>query len=165
MLQAQKASSYLKSVYPIVSKIFTSPVSRATETADIIAGAYNLLPEQIEELREIDFGDMTGELMSEIPKEIDEAYFKNPYEHAHTHGESLKDVQMRTGLFLKKYASWTQDDEVFIVVTHDNVIRSLVGNIRGLTREICSLKVDHASIIVYEIKNDGITCLDFNKKI
>lgn len=34
--------------------------------------------------------------MSEIPKEVDEAYFKNPYEHAHTNGESLKDVQERT---------------------------------------------------------------------
>jgi broad specificity phosphatase PhoE len=64
---------------------------------------YRLSPEPIEELREIDFGDMTGKLMSEIPKEVDDAYFKNPYEHAHINGESLKDVQTRTGIFLEKY--------------------------------------------------------------
>lgn len=86
---------YLKSIYPSISKIYTSPVSRATETANIFSEQYHLLPEQIEELREIDFGDMTGKLMSEIPKEVDEEYFKNPYEHAHTNGESLKDVQTR----------------------------------------------------------------------
>lgn len=165
IMQAKKAWLYLVSTYPKISKIYTSPVSRATETADIIAWTYHLSPEQIEELREIDFGDMTGKLMSEIPKEIDDAYFQNPYEHAHVNGESLKDVQIRTWMFLEKYAQGTKDNEIFIVVTHDNVIRSLVGNIRWLTKEICSLKVDHASIIVYEIRHQRIECLDFNKKI
>jgi broad specificity phosphatase PhoE len=77
-------------------RIYTSPVSRARETADIIAREFHISPEQVEELREIDFGDMTGKNMSEIPKEVDEAYFKNPYEHAHINGESLRDVQTRT---------------------------------------------------------------------
>jgi broad specificity phosphatase PhoE len=81
--QVKKSIKYFKSVYPSLTKIYSSPVSRALESAELIAENYSISIQIVPELREIDFGDMTGKLLSEIPKEVDEAYFKNPYEHAH----------------------------------------------------------------------------------
>ncbi len=163
--QANSTAKFLKTAYKDVVRIYTSPVNRAQETAKIIAQEYNLSLITREDIREMDFGEMTWKTLSEIPKAINDAYFLNTYEHSHAWGESLRDLQSRVVNFMDEAIYNAKDDEIIMVVTHENVIRGIIGNLKWLTKEITYLKIEYASVIVYEIDKDRVTCIDFNKKI
>lgn len=65
--QAKEIASIIKTSKINITKVFSSPLSRAYETAEIIAIELKLpSPEVLELLIERDFGSMTGKLISDI---------------------------------------------------------------------------------------------------
>ncbi len=113
------------------SGIWSSPLRRARETADIITSLHLSLPgntvQTAWELSEINLGTWDGVVMSHIREQHPElwrergehiAIFRPP------EGESFTDLQKRAVRFITRLAAQSTGD--LLIVTHAGVIRVLV---------------------------------------
>ncbi len=121
----------LKSIfaYPQVDTVVSSPMLRATETADILFpdAAHKLV---IEQLRENNFGAFDGRPMQELMKDPDFAKWMDPRSGFTPEGaEPLRDFHARcadTLLRLFQYMVNAHVDEM-ACVTHGGVIMSMLA--------------------------------------
>ncbi len=122
--QAQYLAQRLKG-YDI-HRLYCSGLIRAVETATILGEVLGLCPEQIESLREIDFGDLTGKEDIEIAEQYAEfrrERAKMTSDLAYPGGESGEDVVRRVFPELQKICE--EPEERVAIVTHGGVIRAL----------------------------------------
>ncbi len=114
--------------------IFSSPLRRAMETAQIIAEPHGLPVQPIPELREVDVGRWEGKSVREIAESEPDYYAlfqKDPATHGYPEGESFADVERRVvpamaGLFDRH----PRGD--FVVVWHNTVGRVYLAHLLGL---------------------------------
>jgi broad specificity phosphatase PhoE len=158
--QALLVTNYLIKNYSI-DKFYSSPVSRAIETADIISKEYWNKYVINQNIKEIDFWDMTWKKISEIPKEIDLAYMKDPFFHKHTWWENISDLFERVKKFLDEEV-YNSEWKNFLIVTHDNIIKAFVWVLNWITKEVISLKIGNCSIVEYNIFENKVECVNFN---
>ena len=73
-----------------LTAVYTSPLRRAAETADIVAGRLGLEAEELEALREVDVGDWQGltvdEVKARFPDRLDVAW-RSGWQNGETHDE------------------------------------------------------------------------------
>lgn len=158
--QADMVADYLIKNYNI-DNFYSSPVSRAMETSDIINKKLWIKCIVNQNIKEIDFWDMTWKKISEIPKEIDLAYMKDPFFHKHTWWENMSDLFKRVGTFLNEEIYNSTKNEI-LIVTHDNIIKAFTWVLNQITKEVISLKIWNCSIVEYNISEDKIECVNFN---
>jgi probable phosphoglycerate mutase len=126
--QAQSLAAYLKSVQ--IDAIYTSPRSRALETAAIIGEALGQEVNEDERLAEIAFGDFEGHTFAEVETRFPLAYRK--WETGYRAyrvpgGESRLDVQQRM------YAAWDEitgncDMRTVAVVGHSSAMMIMLAS-------------------------------------
>ena len=116
-------------------KIYSSPLQRAFETAQIISMAMGMShPEKMEQLIERDFGTMSGKAAREIEslcapdilKTATITYFLSP-----EGAETFPQLLARAGKLLEQLASQT-DDETILLVTHGDFGKMLYAAFYGL---------------------------------
>lgn len=125
--QAKLAAKYLAKVN--LSNIYSSPLERALDTANIVGKGRNLKPVLRENLKEIYFGKWEGMKFSEINKEFHDDYqnwLKDPYNNSPTGGESFKKVQERAVAEIDNIVNENEDKSSVAVITHGGVILSLL---------------------------------------
>lgn len=101
------------------TKIFTSPLVRAQQTAQIIGDICNLKPVVIEQLREIDVGVLDGECIEEQSHQVTydnviSKWDKGQSNVGFANGETLVMVKERIDKFFKNL----DDDKQILVVGH-----------------------------------------------
>lgn len=161
--QAEVLGKFLKENKKI-DIILSSPVERAKQTAIILQKFVNCKINYFDELKEIDWWDKTGFLVSEIPEEISKNFLENPYEFAHTNGESMKDLFTRIKIFCENNFK-NYENKNIAIVSHDNVIKAIVAYMKKLNKEALNLKIENACYINYSFDGENFICNDFNKKI
>lgn len=114
-----------------VRAVYSSPLSRAWETAKIIAVSHGLSPCAVEGLSEISFGSWEGKTyleMDETEKDAVVRWMNNPEAVTISGGETFKQFRERV---LKSYNEVINNNrkENFIIVTHGGVIKVLVAAI------------------------------------
>ena len=130
---AEKTAEGLKNVK--FDYIFTSPLKRAYETAEIIRGERNIPLIPREELLEISFGTYEGLCFGQEQYNIPDADFMNffhkPQQYtAPPEGESFEQVIARTGEFLKELKSNSQyQDKTILLSTHGCALKAILANI------------------------------------
>lgn len=113
--------------YPKADVIFSSPMKRCVETAELI---YGKQPAVIPDFRECDFGDFEDKSEEEL-KEIEE--FKNwrggDFSYRPPNGESWKDLAERLKVAFIKVteAMMSTKTENAVIVTHGGVIMTLMS--------------------------------------
>ena len=135
-----------KEPMPAIERIYASDLSRATETAEIIAAEVNKAYPQLAEmlggpvkvrqnpgLREISLGDWDGRPISEIADNYPEAYERRGrdiYSFKMRGAESFYDMQYRA---LNAFRDILKNDDAkdIIIIAHSGVIRALENNILG----------------------------------
>src|SRR4030042_2893755 len=125
--QAKLAAKYLSKVN--LSNIYSSPLKRALDTANIVGKGRNLKPVIRENLKEIYFGKWEGMKFSEINKEFHDDYqnwLKDPYNNSPTGGESFKKVQERAVAEIDNILNENEDKSSVAVITHGGIILSLL---------------------------------------
>lgn len=82
---------------PKPTAIISSPMKRTVETAQIIGNAIGLAVEELEELREISFGDWDGHTNAEVAAKWPEVFasWRGSWELSPPNGESLKSFEVR----------------------------------------------------------------------
>ncbi len=111
-------------------RLYTSPVRRAVETAEILAGELSLPVHTVHDLHEIDVGEWKGLAETEIRKRWPETYrtwLSSPDRVEVPGRESLESVRLRALRAADQIgkAELTETDSPALVVTHLAVIRVL----------------------------------------
>lgn len=138
--------------------IFTSPLKRASQTAEVIASNKQIKPILINELREINFGEWEGLTLKEISANFPKEFYnwRNDKLGAPMWGGdlSLKNACVRAKESIIKIAD-THKEKKIIIVAHGGIIKAgLIGifqwditmyhKINLGNTAICELNFDHS---------------------
>ena len=113
--------------------IYSSPLSRAAETARIIAGRCGLAPSLVDGLREIGHGRWEGLTRSEVEERFPEEYAaweEDPFTFAPEGGESGVAVLARALPAVREIVTRHREERV-LVVSHKATIRLLLSSLLG----------------------------------
>ncbi|GAB4116590.1 MAG: histidine phosphatase family protein [Roseiflexaceae bacterium] len=118
-----------------VQAIYSSDLSRAAETAQIIGSHLQLSPLLLPELREIDVGHWEGltpeELHQRYPDHMRE-YERDPANTVRLGGESYAQMQARALTALTMIHESHPGNPTIVCVSHGGTIRALICHILGL---------------------------------
>lgn len=136
-------------------KIFSSPLSRARRSAEIIADKLGTKPMQIDELRERSFGLWEGMTYTEIAEKYPEEFScwrSNPLEFSPPEGESTLAVNTRVLSVLDRLLVSSSDGESIIIVAHGGVNRVMLCGFLGMPLEhIFRVDQDFAGVSIIEM--------------
>jgi broad specificity phosphatase PhoE len=117
--------------------IYTSPLRRAVETAEIIAAGTGLTPTEDERIIEVNYGAWEGKTFAEIMAQDGDAFRAwdaDPGEVSPPAGESGRQALARIVPFLDELgARHTGEREHVVVVCHKTVCRLVVCHVLGLS--------------------------------
>lgn len=145
-----------------IQAIYTSPLQRARETAEIIATEYKLSIIVDKNLIEISHGKWEGETIEWVRKNYLRLYKiwkTKPEEVRIPDGENCGQVMRRVERFLQ---SLTVRKGTVLVVTHDFVLRLILAKILGLPiNNIWRIKLDNGAINIVELgQKERVTLLN-----
>lgn len=130
--QAELAGEYFKAM--VIQGVYSSPLSRAWQTAEPIALFQNLKAQPIEGIIDMSFGNWEGHALQEIER-IDPETYRQWREEPHLAklpgGESLDDVRFRAMAALEKVIE-KHPGETLVLVSHRVVNKVLICGILGI---------------------------------
>jgi len=154
--QARALSAALASI-PL-SSIYCSPLSRARETAEILAVPRKIVPKVDEGFVEINFGEWEGKSHSALRKEFPEQYERwliDPTQVIVPRAERLSDVQARVMHSFERIVQ-ENDGKAIAIVGHGGVNRALLLSLLQANSEaFWRLRQDIACLNLIEL-SDGI---------
>jgi probable phosphoglycerate mutase len=121
-----------------VDRVISSPLGRALETANILAGGLSAPIEVDDRLTELDYGEWEGLTVEEIDRRFPgerELYDADPSVHRVGGGESGLAVGARVGDFLESLVGWWEEigeDRTCLLVGHSSVNRVLLALAMGV---------------------------------
>jgi broad specificity phosphatase PhoE len=131
--QARLAAKALRS--DKIDAGYTSPLSRATETASIVLGPHGIQAEPHQGLLDIDYGDWTGKSESEVVRNWPEEHAEwsgQPHEARIPGGDTLRDVYDRAFTAMEQIAG-SHDGQTVALFAHRVVNKLLALGALGLT--------------------------------
>ncbi len=148
--QAKLAGQVLASLN--VTRLISSPVVRAHQTATILDEHLQLGIEQEPDLCEVGYGDWEGQTFQAVR---DSPAFKlalnDPINAVFPNGESLVSVQQR-GVRVVETIRQGPAKDVVVLVSHGDVIRMLVAHYLGMTfNDYRRVTIDNGAISVIEL--------------
>lgn len=150
-----------------VDAIYSSKLSRAVETAKKIGKVKGLKIIEIEELREISFGDWEGLCMEDIKKNQKEdlkRWIFTPEKQKFKNGESLKDVSKRTKKVLKEILNKTEDENI-VVVAHSGAIKVMILDLLGMPLKYYkNMSLGNVSLSLVEKRDYNNVLVKFNDR-
>lgn len=149
MKQAEVAAKRIRE-WPI-SAIYSSPLRRAMDTAEIIAAPLELNVQPMSGIIDIDYGSWQGLSTEQVVARNDSLYsqwIESPQEVKFPDGESFIEVKERVasaiGHLIQRYPK-----ETFVLVSHKVICQILILNLLGLdsshfwqiTQDICAMNL------------------------
>ncbi|MGA1791763.1 MAG: histidine phosphatase family protein [bacterium] len=125
--QVRAVSEKLKA-HPI-KKLYTSPLRRAVQTAEIFGESFNLAPIVEPDLKELKLGPWEGLCEKEISKKYPEEWFiwyTNPAKLDLPGRERLEELAERAVRAIERIRDDMADEESVVAVTHVAIIRVLL---------------------------------------
>jgi broad specificity phosphatase PhoE len=113
-----------------LSRIYSSPLLRAAETAQAIAKACGLEVTLDDRLREYHMGDWTGLTGDEIMAVTPEFHHDGP-EITIPKGETASDMRQRIESFLKDILAHHTESDTLVIVSHGGTLGAIVGAMLG----------------------------------
>jgi phosphoserine phosphatase len=144
--------------------VYSSDLSRASETAAIVAGRLNLPVSVDPALREIDVGSWEGFTLAELEARSPEAVtrWEENGEHGWEGGESHEEMLARVRDAIRSIAAKHEGQEVF-VVSHGGPIRALKALAAGLDypRDRRSVpRTENCEVCVITIRDGALRGID-----
>ncbi|MCH1983242.1 histidine phosphatase family protein [Ruminococcus sp. OA3] len=115
------------------TRIYTSPLKRAVQTAELVAGERQLPIVKEDRLKEISFGEWEGLSCSrdnyEIPSDSFEQFFRDPFQFTPPRGgESVMEVCRRTEHFMDELLHELKNEQDTVLLsTHGCTLRALMN--------------------------------------
>lgn len=150
--------------YPLAA-IYTSPLPRTRQTAAYLAQPSGLEIEDAEALREIDFGDWTGQTIANLHPSPEWRRFNECRGNARPpNGESLLEVQSRM-VRQADILRQRHPEQMVAMVSHAEPLRALLAHFLGVPLDLTlRLQLDPASVSVVQTSGWAPTILCLNHK-
>ena len=129
--QARRLSSFWKSEGFHFDLVISSPLQRASKTAEIIASALKVPIEYDPAWKERNFGQLQGQLLEEISQRTPPVDFFDPYEPVGGNGESQLDLYTRACLALQNVLRLPAGS--YLIVSHGGILNKALYAIMGIT--------------------------------
>lgn len=122
----EQAKTAISLIPKSIKHIYTSPLIRAVQTAEIINSKLSLPISRIDGLAEIHMGTLAGYSWEEMEDglELKKKHRTVRFDYQPYGGESVKKVKERVIEFLRKLKQKHKDNEI-LIVTHGGIIRLL----------------------------------------
>jgi probable phosphomutase (TIGR03848 family) len=152
--EAEAAAATLSAVK--FDAIYSSPIERTIETAEIIAAPHNLDVVVLEELGEVQYGRWTNRTYKSISRtKLWDRVQRWPSSARFPDGEALSEVQLRATATLGELHARHPKGQV-CCVSHADVIRLVVAHYLGVHIDLFQrLVIGPASISVVVLGDDG----------
>jgi broad specificity phosphatase PhoE len=141
--------AYLRDGQPVA--IYSSNLQRSRQTADILTEGQNLRPTAVHALREINFGDLEGCLVDDLPERFPAtvaAWRTNPATCRFPNGESFQEVKQRVLPTVERLLS-AHAGATIAMALHSGINRIILGWALGLPDEyLVRLEQDHGCLNV-----------------
>lgn len=138
-----------------VTRVLSSPLQRARNTAAAIAAAHELEVEPDDRLIELDYGDWDGLLLTEVARADWAAWGSDP-DFSPPGGERLRDVTARVADFCAAVLS----DGLVVAVSHVSPIKAAVCTALGVDDLVTwRMQLDVASVTRIGRRPDGTAYL------
>jgi broad specificity phosphatase PhoE len=112
--------------------VYSSPLRRAFETAQVVAAPHELEPVPLDALREVDVGSWQGLTRAEVEERFPEQYRRwLGYGRGWEDGETYEQMGQRVVAALRELAA-QHDGERLLVVTHGGPIRAALAQAAGI---------------------------------
>lgn len=157
--QAQRLAESLKG--RSVDALYSSPVARALQTADILSSALHL-PVTVEGgLTEVGVGQWEGLYWKDLTDEIIRRnFYAMPHEARPPGGETLHEVQRRAVAVVERAGAGAGGGSL-LLVSHADVLRAILAHYLRIDLPAArQMRIDHASLTALEI-NGTVTDLLF----
>jgi probable phosphoglycerate mutase len=148
-----------------IGALYSSPLQRTRETAEILAARLDLLVQYREDLLELDFGEWTGLTFDAVRADERWQGWKDCRSIASVPGgESMRQVQERIVNALFDLRQTHRDGSV-LIVSHGDVIRAALLFALGMSLDFYArIEVGLASISTIVIDDSGIRVLAVNER-
>lgn len=153
--QARLAADVLASLGVI--QVFSSPVVRARQTAEILNQRLQVPIVEMPELREVEYGEWEGKHFNDMRAHpIAQQVFQDPSAVAFANGERLTDVQQR-GVQAIEVIRQRYPQGIVVMVSHGDVIRTVLAHYLNMPfNEYRLINVDNGAISVLELFEDWV---------
>lgn len=169
--QARRLAVFLKDE-PIAA-VLSSPLRRATATAEVIASQHQLPVETDEGLKELKVGDLEGTSISNLPTTFSRfllRWWQDGEAMKLPNGESLADLQQRVwkaieGLLERHRTSPdpNRDGTAVVVVSHYFVTLAIILKALDLPLEyFIKFRLDLGGVSIIEFRDHGARLVTFN---
>ena len=156
--QAELAGQYFKGME--VHAIFSSPLSRAWQTAEKVAELHNLKVQSLQGIVDMSFGNWEGHPHQEIRQNDSKTYrqwVETPHLVRLPGGEGLDDVRVRAMASLEEVIR-LQPGKTLILVSHRVVNKVIICGILGLDNShFWQITQDPTAINLIQYKNGKYT--------
>ena len=117
-----------------LAAVYTSPLRRAAETAEVVAAQQGLHPEPVESLREVDVGSWEGLTRAELQRRYPEQFRRWLVEHQQgwEDGETYQEMGRRVVPALLALAARHGGANI-LAVTHGGPIRAAIAAAEGIS--------------------------------
>jgi probable phosphoglycerate mutase len=116
-----------------LAAVYSSPLRRAFETAQILAAPHGLEPVPVDALREVDVGSWEGLTRAEIEERFPEQFARwRGYEAGWEDGESYEEMSRRVIAGLLELAT-AHEGERILAVSHGGPVRAAYALADGIT--------------------------------
>lgn len=148
----------------VARALYSSPVHRARQTAEILAAAIQRAVDTDRALTEIGVGEWEGKFWRDLTDDlIRHHFYAKPNEARPPGGETLWEVQVRAVSAVERAVerAGLSGEDRLVVVSHADVIRAIVAHYLELDLEtIRRMRIDHASVTAIDL-GKGLTDLLF----
>jgi probable phosphoglycerate mutase len=149
-----------------IRAVYSSPLERTQETANIIAGCLGLPVLVADALKELDFGCWTGKRFAELSGEAAWQQWNSLRSRMRIpEGESMLEAQRR---IVDRLEAWrtSHQGELVVVVSHADIIRAALAYYLGVPLDLLlRIQVNPASVSAVRLGDDFTQVLCLNSSV
>ncbi len=150
-------------LWPPIELIWSSPLRRALQTAEIIAQRLNVPIATDPRLKELDAGVFQGRLRRDLETLFPEEYARwlaGDLDFVIPEGESRRQLMTRGAAVLREIAAGPQQHVV--VVAHGGLLTAAFRALQGTEHTLNPFALQNASITRLQIEPTGVTLVELN---
>ena len=151
-----------------ISQIYTSPILRAKQTAEILARRLGLNVEVADRLREYHCGDLEGkgddETWREHSRVVNAWLYNQDFDARSSGGESFHDLERRFVPFIDFLRGRYDDGETVLLVGHGGTFRAMLPIVcENISFEFIQSAAMHNTIVIETVWTPtGLVCLNWD---
>lgn len=164
--EAVAIADYLKKQAIPISDVYTSPLGRSHQTAEVIANALGLSVKIKEGLRERDWGAWKDLKWFEVAKNLESKSIDERYGFIPEGGESWEQMERRLFSAFEEIADENDSGENILIVTHRGCLRAVLPVLGKASRDMHEdFSVETGTLTKFSFRKDDFDFIGLDPKI